>query len=43
MDKELMLKRIRAMQTEYRMPWKYRVVLAWCVAMIYSEMANDSR
>ena len=34
MGNELMIKRIREMVKEYDMPWKYRVVLAWCVAKL---------
>ena len=38
-----MIKRLRAMAKEYDMPWKYRVVLAWCVAKLFREMGAASQ
>lgn len=43
MSNEQMIKRIRAMVAEYDMPWKYRVVLAWCVAKLMKEMIQPSQ
>jgi len=43
MNRDLMIKRLRAMAKEYDMPWKYRVVLAWCVAKLYREMRTESQ
>ena len=37
MSNELMIKRIRQMMKEYDMPWKYRVVLSWCVGKLMKE------
>lgn len=38
MSNQEMIDRIREMQNEYDMPWKFRVVLAWCVAKLYKEL-----
>jgi hypothetical protein len=38
MNNEQMIARIREMVDEYDLPWKYRVVLAWCVAKLMKEL-----
>ena len=42
MNIDLMIKQIRAMAKEYDMPWKYRVVLAWCVAKLLKEQGAQA-
>lgn len=37
MSNDRMIITIRAMLEEYNLPWKYRQVLAWCIAKLIKE------
>lgn len=42
MSNDLMIQRLREMGEKYDLPWKYRVVLAWCVAKLLKELKNSA-
>ena len=41
MSNEKMIERLREMEEEYTMPYKYQIVLAWCIAKLMKEIDNE--
>ena len=41
MSNQQMIDRIEEMLKKYELPWKYRVVLAWCVAKLLKEKEHE--